>query len=107
MFMAFVTFLEQVLSLFQAKPRTHERYVPASRRVHDASKSISVLLVPSEMSGMRTPAGVGDGERLATTVGMNGRMPSAARPPWAALTVLTLYAGPVRGFVPTGPALPT
>src|SRR5262249_61890762 len=98
MFMALVTFLEQVPSLFQQNPRTHERYVPASRPVHDASKSISVLLVPSVMSGSRTPAGRGVGERLVTTVGMNGRTPSAGRPPWAALTAVTLYPGPGRGF---------
>src|SRR4051794_12314944 len=80
--MALATFLEQPLSLFQLNPRGQERYVRASRPVHDASNTISVLLVPSMMSGSWTAAGPGVGLRAVTTNGMNGRTPSAARPPW-------------------------
>src|SRR5215212_1619026 len=81
-FMAFVTFFIDVQSSPQWQPRGHARCEPGdtSRPFHATSKSISVLLVPSEIAVILTPV---------VTVGKDvyapawcGSMPSYASPPW-------------------------
>src|SRR6476620_1029301 len=77
MFMAAATFFEQVPSLFQAKPRCQARKEPASSSLNEDSNTISVLLLPSAMSGIvMAEGGGGVVVYVFTTYGRNGRMPS-------------------------------
>src|SRR5436309_454806 len=86
---AFATFLMEVLSLDQLAPRTQERSDPGdtSRPVQASSKSMSVLLVPSTMSGILTPSGFAG--PVVVRLGWYGRMPSQASPPCPLLRLLT------------------
>src|SRR5688500_16066277 len=106
--MALEIFLEQVASLFQKYPRGQARNEPglSSSPFQATSKSMMVLLVPSLMSPNRTYAGRGVGLE-GWTVGINGNMPSAAKPPWPLVGPLTLYCVVVPGIVPSGPMQPT
>src|SRR5947209_13161437 len=70
-FIPLVTFFEQVLSLFQAYPRTQDRYDPVSRAENEHSNTIRVLLVPSVISVIRIAFGVGVPVPVNTD-GMNG-----------------------------------